>query len=236
MAVTNSCRYICVCVFVLFNNFVGTRQWVSEQGITSQFKTISNNESKEKKKKKMVLQQSIKCVYNCFYFIWSTVIAIAKISHTRNHVSVVVCQIQKFVSSIWVKKRHPLRIFHFVSIWCPMNTSNWVRKHWKPDVFVATNTWSNIAVKINSTFGCEYIHSTLFVSTRCYRVPEPIGKPINHIIFVCVLLMLKIDNATERKDKYKHFILFLWWYCFEHWVMNETMITHNFDILTLITN
>lgn len=111
--------------------------------------------------------------------------AIVKISRIQNHVSVVVCQIQKSVFSIWAERRPPSKIFHYAFTWCPMNTNNWAPKLWKPDVFAVTNTWSSTAVRINSTSVCVCIHSTLFVSTRCCRVPELIGMFI-FIFFNCI--------------------------------------------------
>lgn len=104
-----------------------------------------------------------------------TAIAIAKISRIQNHVSVVVFQIQKSVFSIWVERRQPSKIFHYACIWCLTNTNSWALKLWRLDVFALTNTWWSIAVKINSTFVCVFIHSTLFESTRCCRVLELIG-------------------------------------------------------------
>lgn len=56
-----------------------------------------------------------------------------------------------------------------------MNTSSWVPRLWKPDVFAATNTWWRTVVKISSTSVCEYILSMSSASTKCYRVLELIG-------------------------------------------------------------
>lgn len=62
-------------------------------------------------------------VYHCFCSPFS-VIAIAKISRIRNHGSVVVYQIRKSVFSIWAERGPTWKIFHYVCIWCPMNTNN----------------------------------------------------------------------------------------------------------------
>lgn len=53
-----------------------------------------------------------------------SVIAIAKINLIQSHVSVVVYQIRKFVSSIWAERRLTSKISHYVCIWCQMNMNN----------------------------------------------------------------------------------------------------------------
>lgn len=147
--------------------------------------------------------------------------AIAKISRIQNHVSVEVCQIQRFVFSIWAKRRPPSKTFHYVSTWCQMNTNSWALKLWKLDVSVPTNTWSSTAAKINSTFVCAFIHSTSFGSTRCCHVPELIGMLFLFFNFFFDTASIVLWNCIGIPMMI----------CFEHWVMNSMITNITFDIL-----
>ena len=63
--------------------------------------------------------------------------------------------------SMWAERRHPLRISLYAYTWSV--------KPWKQVAFAATNTWSSSAARINCTFVCVCIHSTLFASMAHYN-------------------------------------------------------------------
>jgi len=62
------------------------------------------------------------------------------------------------------------------SISSPTSWNSCLQKHWKLDVFAATNTLSRTVVKTSSTSVWDCTHSTSSGSTKCYHVLELIGK------------------------------------------------------------
>lgn len=69
------------------------------------------------------------------------VTGIVRTSHTQSLVSAVVSLMLRSESLIWDGRKQKLMNSHFVAIWCQMNMSNSLLKHWRLPVFVPTNTW-----------------------------------------------------------------------------------------------
>lgn len=82
---------------------------------------------------------------------------------------------RRFAYLILEGRRPVLTSFLFVSTWFLMNMSSCLQRLWKLDVFVPTNTWLRIVVKMLSTCGFACILSTSTASTRCCHVQELIG-------------------------------------------------------------
>lgn len=105
-----------------------------------------------------------------------SVIVTVRTNPIQNHVSVVVCQTPRSVSSILAGRRRPWTISPCASIWSPMNMNSSVLRRWKPDVSAVTSTSSRIAARISSTSAWGSIPSMSSESTRCCRVLELIGN------------------------------------------------------------
>lgn len=103
-----------------------------------------------------------------------------------------------------------------------MNTSSWVLRLWKPDVFAATNTWWRTVVKISSTSVCEYIPSMSSESIKCYRALELIGTSR---FYYCDKPKFLWFNVCIFHCRYLHYYIFVFiirkwlegvklnWYC-----------------------
>lgn len=94
---------------------------------------------------------------------------------------------RRFAYLILEGRRPVLTSFLFVSTWFLTNMSSCLQRLWKLDVFVPTNTWLRIVVKMLSTCGFACILSMSTASTRCCHVQELIGW---HFIYKVVMLIV----------------------------------------------
>jgi hypothetical protein len=99
---------------------------------------------------------------------------IKRISHTPNHVSIVVSQIQKFVFSMVVKRRVLLILSPAASISFQKRRNRFLQRLSKLPVLLLTNTCKTKQEEKVSTLEFVFTHGTQFVSIRCFHALEQI--------------------------------------------------------------